>query len=656
MFIAGGAKDYPRIRFLADSLEAIGHISPINANRWRGVSYYRENNHHMAEIYYRKALDYEIRTQHDLQSYTKSARRLSEILIIKGDYEEALSTAIKALNKLKDSDTDTDIDYAILHNNIGCCQLNLGREQEAYESFITARTHYENRWMSDSTSRSYQEAIVGTLITSMAYLNTNHYEQSIYWIDRTQMLLDKYVEKPDALKENFDSFQGQIYIFRAVAYQGMAKYEEAKEAYAKFATTKYSKSDQGRIYANDYLLPAHRYKEAIDNYSNLEEVLTNMDIDMTLDNIRQYMLPKYRAYAEANYHDSASIVGKKILSLLDSAIIRQKNSDMAELATIYDTNKKDAQIAQQQTTLARQQWVATLVLLGIFSIFFVIYTINRQNARRRLADANKRLEENNIQLSNLNAQLKIATAKAEESSKMKTNFIQQISHEIRTPLNILSGFTQVITTPGMEIDEETRTDINRQITENTNRITGLVNKMLELSDANSQTSIERNDDVLALQIAAQAIEDARISEAKNITVDLETGLGTEDIILHTNEKQATRILVLLLDNAQKFLFAPTHEATDTSKENRITLRLALDSDNHDEARSIRFIVEDTGIGIPSKEAEHVFEEFVQLNDYYDGTGIGLTVARSIARRLGGDVTLDTSYTGGARFITTLPIS
>ena len=67
-----------------------------------------------------------------------------------------------------------------------------------------------------------------------------------------------------------------------------------------------------------------------------------------------------------------------------------------------------------------------------------------------------------------------------------------------------------------------------------------------------------------------------------------------------------------------------------------------------------FAVEDTGIGVPPEEAEHIFEEFVQLDDYYDGTGIGLTVARSIARRLGGDIVLDTDYTAGARFVFTLP--
>ena len=63
-----------------------------------------------------------------------------------------------------------------------------------------------------------------------------------------------------------------------------------------------------------------------------------------------------------------------------------------------------------------------------------------------------------------------------------------------------------------------------------------------------------------------------------------------------------------------------------------------------------FTIEDTGIGVPPEAAERIFEEFIQLDEYYDGTGIGLTIARSLARRLGGDIHLDTSYTNGARFV------
>ena len=88
-----------------------------------------------------------------------------------------------------------------------------------------------------------------------------------------------------------------------------------------------------------------------------------------------------------------------------------------------------------------------------------------------------------------------------ESSRMKTDFIQQISHEIRTPLNILSGFTQVLTS-GMELDEATQQEVTKGIVDNTERITSLVNKMLELAEAGSDNPLERNDQVLAIQIAA----------------------------------------------------------------------------------------------------------------------------------------------------------
>ena len=71
-------------------------------------------------------------------------------------------------------------------------------------------------------------------------------------------------------------------------------------------------------------------------------------------------------------------------------------------------------------------------------------------------------------------------------------------------------------------------------------------------------------------------------------------------------------------------------------------------------KMVDFVVEDNGIGIPRKEADHIFDEFVQLDEYYDGTGIGLTIARSSARHMKGDVILDTSYTQGARFILSLP--
>jgi signal transduction histidine kinase len=162
--------------------------------------------------------------------------------------------------------------------------------------------------------------------------------------------------------------------------------------------------------------------------------------------------------------------------------------------------------------------------------------------------------------------------------------------------------------------------------------------MLELAEAGSDNPLERNDQVLAIQIAAQAVSNFPTEGEGLVPISLDVDEAANDAMLQTNEQGATRVLVLLLDNARRY-----------TKEGHIRLLVGKKDG------VVRFTVEDTGIGVPPNEAEHIFQEFVQLNEYEEGTGIGLTVARSIARRLGGDVVLDTSYTGGARFVMTHPV-
>ena len=311
----------------------------------------------------------------------------------------------------------------------------------------------------------------------------------------------------------------------------------------------------------------------------------------------------------------AALLYQKMYLHKDSTFSKDVRMQLDELNTLFQVDE-----LRMKGQLDRSRFI--ILIIGLLLLVLLLFMYFRHRAAKRLAQKNQ--------------ELMIANARAEESSKMKTNFIQQISHEFRTPLNILNGFTQILTAPNMVLQEEEKADIQKRISESTERITGLVNKMLELSDANSQQVIQRNDDIAALTIAKQAAEHTGIQQDTHIKFLLQTDAQAETLI-HTNQRSATRALTLLLDNARKF-----------TKEGEV--RLAI----RQLPEAVCFIVEDTGIGIPPKEAEHIFDEFVQLDEYYDGTGIGLTVARSIARRLGGDIVLDTSYTGGARFVMTLP--
>ena len=425
LFTVGSMMNYDRLLQLTDSFEMTGDITPLNANRWRGVAYYHQNMYRMAELCYRKALETEAKSEHDLVSYNKCARRLSELLLVKGDYEGALEIAVPAVAKMEKTGVGSDMDYAILLNNIGCCQLNLGRDAEADKSFKTAREHYANRWQTDSTGRGFQEAVIGTVYTSMAYINTRRYAESIYWIDRTEMLLDKYRQKPDARKDYFDEYQGRIEIMRAVALQGLDKETEAKEAYSRFLKTAYSKTDAGRINANEYLVASERYREAANNYSCLDHMLATWGMEPSLDNIQLYMLPKYQANEKAGRLDSARAVADKIFDILDVAITNQKNSAMAELATIYNTNEKEAQIVKQQAEMTRLFLISVSVAMSLIVIFLVVYVLLRRKAQLRLRDAHSKLEDAHSKLKHAYGQLE-ATTKAKERIESELRIARDI--------------------------------------------------------------------------------------------------------------------------------------------------------------------------------------------------------------------------------------
>ena len=425
IFEAGYQKDYDRVLALADSFEQNGSISSMDANRWRGVAYYRQAQYRTSEFYYKKVIDGKIETAQDSMAYVKSARRLSELLLVKGDYEGALRVAMPAVKKLQETGYGSDIDYAILLNNIGCCQLNLGHGEEAQESFYSAREHYVNRWSTDSTARGLQEAVIGTVYTSLAYINTRRFDEAVYWIDRTEMLLGLYSEKPDARREYFDEYQGRIEIMRAVAMQGLNRTTEAAKAYKAFLQTEFSKTNTGRIYANDYLMAAGLYTEAADNYRYLDQMIEDWGLEPSLDNIQLYLLPKLRANVEALRKDSVMAVSLQLCNALDSAIVKRKGDDTAELAIIYETQQKEAQIAIQQAEMARQRMISSLIALALVVVFFSIFIFFRYRSAKRLKHAHQRLEE-------AHEKLQVAYNQLEETTAAK----ERIESELRIARDI----------------------------------------------------------------------------------------------------------------------------------------------------------------------------------------------------------------------------
>lgn len=630
-------RDYNLILNLADLHQQAGTLSNQKACYWRGYAYSRQRKMRMAEMEWKTAISLSIEDEEDLEYYAHSANRLAGLLFLKSDYSEAIRVAVAATTLLKKKNYTMNTDYANLLTFIGSCQLKIGHFGEAANNYALAWQHYQQITEEDKSIVNYTSSIVGIVNIVDAYIQTAHYHEAIEWINRFDDMLQLCRLHPQAKEEFIDKQTARLNLYRSCALEGLGRKKEAERAYNTALGTQYAKTSDGKLEATSYLMAAQRWNEAADKFQVLETQENRYDLKMTLDNIQTYLLPKYLANVGAHRIDSAIVIGTRICHSLDSAIMWQKQDDAAELATIYETQQKETEIMEQQANISKIYFIGTTIALVLVVFAFCLFIFFRHRSSMRLEAAYHDLE--------------LANARAEESSRMKSDFIQQISHEIRTPLNVLSGFTQVLTTPDMMLDETTLKNINQKITENTNRITGLVNKMLELSEAKSHTVIKRSDIVSAEQIAIEATNASGITNASHLIFDMQISPSAKAVKLQTNQTAAIRALSLLLDNARKFTAPAEARKQDNTSDikQRAILRLSVAS------KRLFFSVEDTGIGIPRKEAERIFEEFVQLDEYYDGTGIGLTVARSLARRIGGDIMLDTAYIGGSRFVMTLPI-
>jgi signal transduction histidine kinase len=174
------------------------------------------------------------------------------------------------------------------------------------------------------------------------------------------------------------------------------------------------------------------------------------------------------------------------------------------------------------------------------------------------------------------------------------------------------------------------------------KLQGMLAKITDLDDVPAnQPPINRTDNVMVTQVSDEAIRLSGIDKAQYVKFESIVAPDAAATMLSTNLNKAIRSLTQLLDNALKF----TTEGT---------VRLLVNVDM--EKMLAIYTVEDTGSGVEVADQERIFEPYVKLNQFFDGEGIGLTVARNIARRLGGELIIDAEYAGpGSRFVLSLPI-
>ncbi len=439
--------------------------------------------------------------------------------------------------------------------------------------------------------------------------------------ERWRVFLDK-LSKDEVEKKvgnrNSDVWYAYYYLACAQQHLGLNMLPEAKADIDEAE----KRQDLGRIFISlSVLYYRAQYFLQTQDYQMAGEYNTRrMEESRQIDDMSSRLLI-YQQRAEImkglGRFDEAAKMYEQAYQLSDSIYKKDARTQINELNTLFHVNELDMERRLQH---GRNVSIIIAIIAAALAVLLGFgYWMNRRLRRK-------------------NEELAEARDQAQESLRMKSDFIKNISHEIRTPLNILSGFSQVMSQQGTRLPDEERSKLSNGIQENTNRITLLINRLLELSDTQSRRHIERNDNISANLLCHTAIAASGVADNGRHRFSFDTTLN-DDFTITTSEHYAIQAINHLLDNAMKF----------TPEGGSITMRCTK-QDN-----MLAISIEDTGCGIPKEKADTIFEEFVQLDEFQNGIGIGLSLSRSIVRRLGGNIILDTSYLAGARFVLTMPV-
>lgn len=379
---------------LCDSLEEYSKFPPTVANAMRACIFMDKNQLKVMEFYLKKALESNIGDDYELPDYYMAGYQLSNLLYAKNDYEGALKVLMPVIATAKEHEGYIFTPYedmSLLLMSMGKNLVALGRLdegeqqfQEAIEAYKRNKSRYDisTDFTNDTTFYHIRQTIASA--ASQAYLNKGDYKRAASWLEESKANLHYLQEHCDSAKYDIDFrlFRQQLIEARLLAHQG--KLEEAEKVVRRSSDAIPDKKGViRREYAN-YLLETHQWQEAIHMYQKKDSSDTD-STQMTLDGITQTLVPQYQAWRNMGNNQKAIAMADSITSVLDSAIVRWRNSDAMELATIYDTQGKEAQIAQKQAALTRLWWIATMVVLGLVILSFIIYTIYRRRITKMQA-------------------------------------------------------------------------------------------------------------------------------------------------------------------------------------------------------------------------------------------------------------------------------
>lgn len=383
------AGDYYYALEIVDSLELTKSISEDLANAWRGSAYQYLEHNRTAEYYYKKAFASEDFRRDYPVEFVHASTDMGAILSTKGDIEGqlALVTDAYAVARTLD-DADAARFASRLLAQIGTCQLWLGRKSEAEKNFNMAYRTLQEQAI-DGTSYVTADAMAGIANNILVEYNSAHdVAGAELWLQRMGEAVGRAVAFPDCTDARADELQARLAVNRAIVLSAKHNRKEADLAYRKFLTYNYANTGNGLLDKAVYFEKSDRW----DDLERLQAALDSLDraqnVPISMEYLKSSLGSRFLAELKSGRQQKALVTAGRIVEMLDTVDMIQRKNDASELAVIYETQEKEAQIAKQHAELTMQRLIGMAVAFVLVSVFFVVYTLHRRKAAKMLSELN----------------------------------------------------------------------------------------------------------------------------------------------------------------------------------------------------------------------------------------------------------------------------
>lgn len=309
----------------------------------------------------------------------------------------------------------------------------------------------------------------------------------------------------------------------------------------------------------------------------------------------------------------------KVFSYIKTSFEKNYPKEIDRLCTRFQADQL-AYLNERDRIVSMRFYLAGIIVSVLFLIFLLVLGWKKIFRLKRSQMRQEAMKE-----------------KAVQAIQRKNMFLSNMSHEVRTPLNAIVGFSAVLTDEDESFDDESRREFSEIIKVNSFQLLKLINDILDFSDFENDNitfNIRTHD---AVKLCNEVVETVMASRKLEVEMRFDTDLSV--LMLDTDDARLRQVLINLLVNAAKF-----------TEQGSIVLELKMV-----DAGTALFSVTDTGCGIPPEKQHLIFERFEKLNDFVQGSGLGLSICQLIVKYMNGKLWVDSGYTRGARFCFTHPL-